>query len=260
MIQGLLTRPMTDQVVEPFVRSAGGTLHKDGPDFQSVDTTKPVSMFGVLRGTGEVLKRSKEFYYFDHAYYFKEQKHGINPIFKDRIYRLTKNALSLNYIDKLDESDYNRLKKFREKITIKDWQLTGTYIVVLPPSQFMKNYYGLGDTTWEDEVKNILRRSTDREVRFRLKTSKVPFMEEIKGAWAVISFQTTAAVDAVLAGVPSFCDKISCALPVSKRDLFEIEKPLYAENRSEWIDSLLANQYTLTELRNGFAWNRLKNK
>ena len=45
-------------------------------------------------------------------------------------------------------------------------------------------------------------------------------MEEIKGAWAVISFQTTAAVDAVLAGVPSFCDKISCALPVSKRDLF----------------------------------------
>ena len=52
MIQGLLTRPMTDGVVEPFVRSAGGTLHKDGPDFESVNLNNPVAMFGVLRGTG----------------------------------------------------------------------------------------------------------------------------------------------------------------------------------------------------------------
>ena len=91
-------------------------------------------------------------------------------------------------------------------------------------------------------------------------TSKVPFMEDIQNAWALISFQSTAAVDAILAGVPSFYNKISCALPVSKTDLSEIEKPLYADNREEWLNSLLANQYTLTELTNGFAWNRLKNK
>lgn len=260
MIQGLLTRPMTDGVVEPFVRSAGGTLHKDGPDFESVNLNNPVAMFGVLRGTGEVLKKCKEFYYFDHAYCFKEQKHGINPYIRDRIYRLTKNSLSLSYIDELDNEDILRVKKYRERLLIKDWNLTGYEILVLPPSEHMKKYYELGDNTWEDHIRNVLKVYTDRQVRFRLKTSKVPFMEDIQNAWALISFQSTAAVDAILAGVPSFCNKISCALPVSKTDLSEIEKPLYADNREEWLNSLLANQYTLTELTNGFAWNRLKNK
>ena len=115
-------------------------------------------------------------------------------------------------------------------------------------------------TNWEKDKINKLKQYTQREIRVRRKDSKIPFMDELKNAWAVITSQSTAAVDAVMNGVPSFCDEMSMAKPVSHTDLSYIETPFYTDNREEWMNSLLANQYTMSEIKNGFAWNRLKNK
>jgi hypothetical protein len=53
---------------------------------------------------------------------------------------------------------------------------------------------------------------------------------------------------------------MSMAKPVSHVNLSYIETPLYSDNREKWLNSLLANQYTISEIENGFAWNRIKNK
>ena len=45
MIQGLLTRPLTDEVVKPFVESAKGTLHSDGPNFDTVNFSGDIACF-----------------------------------------------------------------------------------------------------------------------------------------------------------------------------------------------------------------------
>ena len=47
---------------------------------------------------------------------------------------------------------------------------------------------------------------------------------------------------------------------MSLTDLSKIETPFYPDNRQEWVDSLIANQYTLKEIRTGVAWRRLQNK
>ena len=57
MIQGLLTRPATDDIVQNFVESAKGTLHSDGPNFDTVNFSGDIACFGVLRGTSEVWHR-----------------------------------------------------------------------------------------------------------------------------------------------------------------------------------------------------------
>ena len=44
---------------------------------------------------------------------------------------------------------------------------------------------------------------------------------------------------------------------VSKTNLLEIEQPHYAENRQKWIDSLLANQFTMSEIENGVAYKKV---
>jgi hypothetical protein len=85
-------------------------------------------------------------------------------------------------------------------------------------------------------------------------------MNMLSNAWAVITCQSTAAVDVLLEGVPSFCNNMSVANPVSYTDLSLIETPFYPDNREEWIDSLLANQYLIREIESGFAWNRLREK
>ena len=96
MIQGLLTRPATDEVVKPFVESAKGTLHT----VDNVDINKPIACFGILRGTGELLKQSKEFYYFDHAYLYGN-RHKPSKVSGERIYRLTKNHYHIQTIQAL---------------------------------------------------------------------------------------------------------------------------------------------------------------
>ena len=274
MIQGFETRELTDQVIRPFVKSANGILHIKSksveqyeqtiwPSFNKNDLTKyPIAVFGILRGTGELIKECQRinhtYYHFDHAYYFKEQKHGKNSIFNDRIYRLTKNGMMLTYIDKLNDTDKQRLIRFKKHIQIKPWTKKGDYILVLPPSEHVNLWYDF--TNWETDTINKLKKHTQKEIRIRKKDSKIPFMEELKNAWAIVTSQSTAAVDAIINGVPSFCDPMSFAVPVSHTDLSYIETPLYPDHREEWIDSLLSNQYTMTEISNGYAFNRLKNK
>ena len=274
MIQGFETRELTDQVIRPFVKSAKGILHiksktvnqyeqTNWPTFNKNDLTKyPIVVFGVLRGTGELIKECQRithtFYYFEHAYVFKEQRHNKNHIFNDKMYRLTKNGMMINYIDKLNDIDNKRISNFKKHIEIKPWTKKGDYILIVSPSEHVNLWYDF--TNWEKDKINKLKQYTQREIRVRRKDSKTPFMEELKNAWAVITSQSTAAVDAVMNGVPSFCDEMSMAKPVSHTDLSYIETPFYTDNREEWMNSLLANQYTMSEIKNGFAWNRLKNK
>ena len=274
MIQGFETRELTDQVIRPFIKSANGVLHVKGktveqyeqtpwPTFNKNDLTKyPIVVFGILRGTGKLIKECQRinhtYYHFDHAYYFKEQKHGENTIFNEKIYRLTKNGMMLSYIDKLDNIDKKRLIKFKKHIQIKPWTKKGDYILVLPPSEHVNLWYDF--TNWEKDTINKLKQYTQREIRVRTKDSKTPFMEELKNAWAIVTSQSTGAIDAIVNGIPSFCDEVSMAKPVSYTDLSLIETPFYPDNREEWLDSLLSNQYLMSEIENGFAWNRLKNK
>ena len=64
MIQALLTGRRTDEMVLAFVQSQSKytpmyTFHQDGPGFKSVDLNKPIACFGVLRGTGDIMKKAK---------------------------------------------------------------------------------------------------------------------------------------------------------------------------------------------------------
>ena len=43
-------------------------------------------------------------------------------------------------------------------------------------------------------------------------------------------------------------------LPVSLTDMSQIKDPLYTPEREQWINSLLANQFTMKEIQNGEAW------
>ena len=62
-----------------------------------------------------------------------------------------------------------------------------------------------------------------------------------------------------MCGVPSFCVDESMGVPVSLTDMSQIKDPLYTPERDKWIDYLLANQFTMTEIQNGTAWKYVSN-
>ena len=72
----------------------------------------------------------------------------------------------------------------------------------------------------------------------------------------MVTMQSTAAIEAVLNGVPVFCDEVSQANVIGENDLSKIERPYYADRDivRKWIDSLLACQFTLNEIKSGEAF------
>jgi len=135
MIQALSTGRKTDEIVLAFVQSQSKftpmyTWHSDGPEFKSVDLNKPIACFGVLRGTGDIMKKAKsDVYYFDHAYKFGNRHEPSKQIIGERIYRLTKNWQHIVTIKKLTNKDKNRIEKYQPFINIKPWKYLGEDIV-----------------------------------------------------------------------------------------------------------------------------------
>tara|TARA_B100000953_G_scaffold290213_1_gene275017 strand:- start:104 stop:1012 length:909 start_codon:yes stop_codon:yes gene_type:complete len=271
-IQGFGTREITDQIIRAFVKSTGDSImhekHKivnqyeqtEWPTFKKCDS--PVALWGVLRGTEFIMdmakKMKQDWFFFDHAYIMNDQKHHINQKLKERIYRCTKNAQMINYIDELSDDDYKRIEKYEEHIQLEPWRKGGKYILILEPSDFAKKWYNVPNWT-EKIVKEI---KGTKEIRIRQKNSMMSFESEVKHSSVVISLQSAAAIQALIWGIPSFCGKMSAAYPVSHSTncLQWIKDPYYHDMREPWLHSLLANQYTWTEIVDGTCWNRLKNK
>ena len=111
----------------------------------------------------------------------------------------------------------------------------------------------------------LLKKNTDLEIRIRKKNSLVSFESEVKGAKAVVSLQSAAAIQAHIWGIPGYCGHMSAAYPVS-HSLEMIEKGLDSiqytpdDIRQKWLNSVLANQYTMTEIADGTCFNRLKDR
>jgi len=283
MIQGLLTRPKTDEIVSAFVENvAGGTFHTDGPKFKSVDLNKPIACFGVLRGTGEIIKKAKsDVYYFDHAYLFGN-RHNPSKEFDEKIYRLTKNWQHIVTIKKLTDKDKNRIEKYKPFINIKPWNKSGKDIVLCDIGPGAVDYYNSKHYDMKQwfnqtlgrlkhiyggrpkDLNFIVRGKPTPDKEYRVESQKAKsFDVHLYNAYAVVTFQSTIGITAILEGVPHFCDVTSMCAPVSRTgrgesSVSKIKDPFYPDNRKEWIDSLLANQFTMSEIKNGTAWEHVK--
>lgn len=92
---------------------------------------------------------------------------------------------------------------------------------------------------------------------FRFSTKRL-LVDELREAWAVVAFTSNAAVDAAIAGVPTFaCDPACMAWDVSSGDIANIERPTYPD-RKPWVHRLAYSQWTIAEMRDGTMWKRLR--
>jgi len=279
MLQGFGTRYLLDKVVRPFVEQESGKfwepLLPGGRHVEQFDQTiwsgfnmnefikekHDVAVFGILRGTEKWLWKCKElglnYYYFDHSYFFKAHKHRPNEISNILSYRLTKNAENLNRIVELDIEDKQRIQKYRhfsETLRLKNIPRGGN-ILIIPPTEAVCRYYKIPSLKkWERQVKEKVRQWSDREFIVRPKTVDTPLEEDLQKAHCVITYQSTVGITAILKGIPVISDDVSMCKPVSI-DYVDIEKEYVRDDDlvNKWIDSLLANQFTMQEIANGTA-------
>jgi hypothetical protein len=84
-----------------------------------------------------------------------------------------------------------------------------------------------------------------------------PFEEDLRGCHTVVTFNSNAAVDAVIAGIPAIAmDPGSMAWDVTEHDLSRIEFPIKPD-RDQWAANLAYSQWTQQEMAQGWAWAHL---
>jgi hypothetical protein len=82
-----------------------------------------------------------------------------------------------------------------------------------------------------------------------------------KDIHALVTFNSVAAVESILAGVPAFVMAPShVAKPVANTDLTKIDDPFYPDNDllMAWCHSMAYGQYHVRELKNGTAFRMMQ--
>lgn len=136
-------------------------------------------------------------------------------------------------------------------IELKPWSKDGRHIVVADQGP---NYWDVhADREWIARTVAELKRHTKRPIVVRGKESQVPLYDELKGAHALVTHGSIAAVEAVIMGCPVFVDHVSAASLVGLTDVSKIESPIYPE-RDRWLHSLAYCQFNEQELVDGTLW------
>ena len=208
--------------------------------------------FGVTEGTEHIWRQAKglgrDWYYLDNAYF---------DAGRGRLFRATRNAVQAIG---MEPPDWPRLAALG--IRIQPWRKQGRHIVLVAQSStYMTVVAGYRGCWWEDTVA-FLRRHTDRQIVLRgWRANKMALAgtlaESLRDCWALVTWSSAAANEALLAGVPVFTAASCAAARMGLSDLTRIETPAYPSGRAAWAAALAGRQWSLEELRSGVAWRTL---
>lgn len=99
--------------------------------------------------------------------------------------------------------------------------------------------------------------SHDFKGRVKVVPCSVPLSEQLEGAWACVTYCSTAIVEAIFRGVPSFfTGPFSIAEPMASRDLSRIDNP-HLPDREQWADNIWGWQWTDEEVSSGAPFRPL---
>ncbi|TCN30339.1 hypothetical protein [Sinorhizobium americanum] len=151
------------------------------------------------------------------------------------------------------DADPNRLP-FR----MAGWrQQRGDHVLLALPGQHYGRMLGLDMAAWSEDISFRIMAHTDRPIIIREKGCSRPLAHDLQRAFVVVTHSSKVAVDAVVAGVPAIVAPTNPAAPVCSTELSEIENPRMPE-RAAWWASLMAQQFTLDEMRKGLAFAAMR--
>jgi len=213
----------------------------------------------VIRGLGKKVfivdswRKNRPFYYIDTGYFGNGRKKIFHRVAKNHLQTLTE----------IVPRDNDRLKltgvgptKFRRK---------GSKILICPPSQKVMNVFSLDVNTWVEETVSTIKQYTDREIVIRLKpkrddrVSTNPIEKDFEDAFCLVTFNSIAATEALIYGIPAFTLGPNAAHWLCETNLGKIEQPKYPS--TEEVRALLCHlsycQFTEDEMADGTAWRLL---
>jgi hypothetical protein len=205
----------------------------------------PVALFGsparwnLLQAAVE---QGRTWYYGDHGFFVRGNQ-----------YRITKNGYQHPGVGNADPTRWRALRR-----TIEPWRKTGRTVLLCPQTPRYHELFGMNVNEWLADLIAIIQNCSDRRIVIRTKTDVTPIEVALQDAWAVVSFSSAVAIDALLMGVPNFTlAPWASAYRMGCPDVRQIETPFYPDNREDFCAVLANNQWTSHEIGRGTAWHAL---
>lgn len=225
-----------------FAAGCGGEMAADGalrPGAAALFGSPVLwPLFARVRAEG------RDYFYGDHGYFGR-----------GRYYRVTRNALQHD-----GSGQANAVRLDALGVAIEPWRKGGRHVLVCPPDEAFARLMGFSAAGWLAETQAALARHSDRPVVVRERArarGPRPLEADLADCWALVTYTSNAAVEAVLAGVPVFCEAACAAARMGLDDLARIEKPRRPRGRRQWACNLAANQWTLDEIASGRCWKEI---
>ena len=160
--------------------------------------------------------------------------------------------------------------RFKEHFKLQPWKTGGDYVLLMGQVPGDMSLQGRDLTSWYNEAVIEAQRAYALPVKFRphplaLKKGykNIPFgatlatgtlEDSLAGAAVVITYNSNSGVDAVIAGVPTVVsDSGSMAVDVAADKVGRFFRP----DREQWAAELAWKQWSLDEIRSGFALEHL---
>ena len=257
-----LNKKNSDEYIEMFAQGSG-IKPTELETWRYEDSNVPLVIRGIMKH--KIIKQcwadKRPFWYMDSGYVGNWVSDS-NPHGWKYYHRIVPNNLQHN---KIISRPADRWEKLR--IKIQPWRQTGSKILIAAPDEKPCIFYGIDLAQWLEQTIATIKQHTDRpiEIRQRNPDRRARVENNIESALdnvhAVVTFNSIAATESILAGVPAFVlAPCNAALPVSDTDLTQIDTPTYADQDQvhAWAHHLAYGQFHNTELANGVAAAILK--
>ena len=251
-----LSKNKTDEYINMFANGANLPIY----DYDWYPDIEPILIrsMGKRKLIHNYWENNKLFYYMDSGY-VGNYKSRSNPYGWKLWHRIVKNDVQHNKI--IDRPD-DRWKRLDYPIENRK---QGNHILLVTPSEKPCKFYNIDKDNWVKETVSNIKKHTDRPIVVRDKAPRQQritrtIFEDLHDCHALVTYQSIAAVESVLYGVPAFTLAPTAADPVCDKDISLIEQPTIQDEDKiyKWACHLAYGQFHIDEFKSGYAYQLLK--
>ena len=216
----------------------------------------------------------KDFYYIDTGYFGNFASSG-NPNGRKLFHRIVKNDLQKHWLENYPKDRWQNICNIDYRYQWKGLKKKVNKILIIVPNRKSCVFYGYEEgkakdrdeskPTWLMNTVETIKKYTDMEIVIREKGSRSDrqhhsiFDALDEGIFATVAFNSIAALESVIYGIPSFVTVPCAASPLALTDLSQLSTPFYPDEElvQQHCASLAYGQFTHEEVSNGTAWKLL---
>lgn len=260
----MLALDENDEIVKCLATPVDARFINTYKNLRNEDYSDPVIFRSMAQRKTVALceTQGRDYYYIDTGYIGNLDK-------RKNWHRVVKNGMQHSKVNyDLSNDRFKFIATDKPYLPFAKWKKFGGPILIVTPSEKPCSFYGINRDEWVTNTVAQLKLYTDRPIiirdkglrRERIGGNSIYQQFEQDKIYAVVTYNSIAATEAIGFGIPAFTAAPGAADAFCLKDLSKIESPLYADVMQVrcWQHWLAYCQYTPREMLDGTVFKLIK--